>query len=136
MSFTPILSSISNITNACPAVVTTTIAHGLFTGAIVRLTVPQAYGMQQLNNKQVSVTVLSPTTFSCQYSQVPPGIQVDSTNFYPWVSATDQRFQAQVIPMGSGPTPITILQWQANNNFCESTISDTFLNNSTVEIPF
>lgn len=136
MSFTPTLSYISDITNASPAVVTTSSDHGLYTGNVVRLVVPQAFGMSQLDGKQISVTVLSSDSFSCQYSQVPTSINVDSSNFDPFIAATNQRMVAEVIPMGSGPTPITDLQWQSTNNYCESTIKDAFLNNSTVEIPF
>src|SRR6185437_2895516 len=130
MTFTPPRSPISDITQAIPAVVTTSSDHGLFTGNVVRLNVPQNYGMVELNHQTVSVTVLSSTTFSCQYSQIPPGVNVDSRNFTPFVVPPFPGFTAEVLCVGSGPTPILDLDWQINNNYCETTVDDAELNNS------
>jgi hypothetical protein len=64
--FTPQARVISNITNAFPAVVTTTVAHGFLTLLLVRffLPLPTYFGMQPLNGQFAQITVLSPTTFS------------------------------------------------------------------------
>lgn len=136
MTFSPDRSTITNITQAVPAVVTTNQNHGLFNGNVVRLNVPKTYGMFQLNNIPVQVVPLSPTTFSCWYMLVPQGLPVDSRSYPGFVTPTNPGFVASVIPMGSGPTPKTDTQWQITNNFADTPLTDTFYNNSTVEIPF
>src|SRR5271170_5570285 len=62
---------ITNITQANPGVVTTSVPNGYATNDIYRLILPQiaglataAWGMSQLNEVQVTITVLTPTTFS------------------------------------------------------------------------
>lgn len=85
---------ISNITNANPAVVTTTFAHQYSTGMIVRINLPPGYGMQQINQKYASIQVLSDTTFS---------IDIDSSEFesYSAPSVFPENMQyAQVTPIG------------------------------------
>lgn len=62
--FKPATRLIESITNANPAVVTTTFAHGYVDGTVVRLDIPPADGMQQANQLTGTITVLSPTTFS------------------------------------------------------------------------
>ena len=68
---------ISSITNAFPAVVTTTTNHQYITGMVVRLNIPMGYGMQQANQQQGLITVLSNTTFS---------IDIDTTLMDPFLS--------------------------------------------------
>lgn len=135
MTFTPDRTNIVGITQANPCVVTTDANHGLFTGNVVRLNVPITYGPVQLNNLAVQALVLSTTTFSCWYS-LPNGVSVNSTLYPAFVTPTNPGFLASVIPIGSGPTPETYIQWQAQNNFCDTPTSDAVLNNSTVNIPF
>lgn len=60
----PAMRLISAITNANPAVVTTTFNHLYITGTIVRLDIPPACGMQQADQLTGAINVLSPTTFS------------------------------------------------------------------------
>jgi len=130
MTFTPIRSDITNITNANPAVVTTAQDHGLYTGNVIRLNVPFQYGMFEIDKLVVSVTVLSTTSFSCQLKQVPTVVNLNTTLLPAFVTPTNPGYVASVIPIGSGPSQITDVAWQVNNNFGDSTISDTFLNNS------
>ena len=73
--YQPAMRLIESITNANPAVVTTTFAHQYKSGLIVRMDIPPADGMQQIAGQTYSITVLSPTTFS---------IPVDSTTFQPF----------------------------------------------------
>ncbi len=134
--FTPSLSTITNITQACPAVVTTEEDHGLFDGNVVRLKVPNNYGMFQLNNLQIQVKVLSPITFSCFYTLYIQAIPVDSSQFPAFTIPSKPGFTANVSPIGSGPTPESDVQWQVQNNFFDSPLTDTVLNDSTIEIPF
>jgi hypothetical protein len=135
MTFTPDRSSITNITQAIPAVVTTSKPHGLFTGNVVRLNVPKTYGMFQLNNIAVQVSVLTNTTFACYYS-LPPPVPVDSRNYPAFVTPTNPGFVSSVIPIGSGITPQNNVPWQSQNNYCDTPLTDAVLNNSTVEIPY
>lgn len=88
---------VAGITNANPAVVTTTFAHQYISLNIVRLDIPIACGMPQINGMAATITVLSPTTFS---------FPVDSTLFQPFVApdpiATNPHTNicAMVVPIG------------------------------------
>jgi hypothetical protein len=128
MGFTPPRSAIADISRTPSCVVTTSTPHGLTTGQVVRLHVPKTYGMVELNNLLVSVTVLSGTSFSIQSSQVPPAVLIDSTNFTPFVIPTVSRFTAEVLPAGSGPTPILDPQSYLTNNTCISEVLDAITN--------
>ena len=136
MSFTPTRLPISDITRAMPCVVTTGSDHNMTTGQVIRMHVPQGFGMVELNQRLFSITVLSATRFSLQYSQIPPAAPVDSTNFTPFIALPVSRFTAEVLPVGSGPTPITKTDWQANNNFCDDLLGDAISNIATVNIPY
>lgn len=68
---------ISSITNANPAVITTTTNHQYIDGMIMRVNVPKGFGMQQVNQKQGEITRLSDTTFS---------IDIDTTQMDPFLS--------------------------------------------------
>lgn len=70
--FQPAMRIIAAITNSNPAIVTTTFAHQYISGTIVRLDVPPADGMQQINSLTGPIVVLNTTQFS---------FPVDSTNF-------------------------------------------------------
>ena len=93
--FQPAMRLISAITQANPAVVTTTFAHQYITGTIVRLDIPFSDGMQQANGLFGPITVLSSTTFS---------ITIDSTNFDPFAipmsPSPHVNTCAQVVPIG------------------------------------
>ncbi len=136
MSFSPDRVPISGITQANPAVVTTGVNHNLTTGQVVRLHVPSTYGMVQLNQRQVSVTVLTPTTFSIQVTLVPPAVNIDSTQFVAFTTPTNPQFTAEVLPIGSGPTPITTNPIAILRNSCDTPIADATVNISTTPIPF
>lgn len=68
--FTPQARVIANITNAFPAVVTTTTNHGYQSLLLIRffLPAPTYFGMQALNGQVFEITVLTPTTFSILYN--------------------------------------------------------------------
>lgn len=136
MTFSPPRVAISSITQANPCVIATSSNHNLSTGQIVRIHVPQNYGMVNLNNKTFSVTVLSTSTFSIQYIQIPPLVNVDSTNYPAFTVPSNPRFTAEVISVGSGPTPIRNTQWQAIDNFCDTLLGDTTVNIATTNQPF
>jgi hypothetical protein len=68
---------IVEITNAGPAVVTTSVNHGYVAGQSIRLSVPSQFGMTQANGLLVNIVqVLSPSTFS---------ISLDTTAFSAFV---------------------------------------------------
>lgn len=90
-NFTPSSQTISGITNASPAVVTTSGNHGYSTGLIIRFFFPLQVGMQNLNGQQFEISVLSPTTFS---------IPVNSTNFSVFAPVGTSQLP-QVIPVGN-----------------------------------
>lgn len=90
---------IANITAANPAVVTTLVDHGYTTGQIVRIKVPAACGMIQMNDLTGTVIALNASTFS---------INIDATAFtafnFPLPGAVPFT-PAEVIPLGdSAPT--------------------------------
>lgn len=137
MTFNPERLVISGITQANPCVITTSTDHNLSSGQLVRVHVPLNYGMVELNNLIASIVILSATTFSIYYSQTPPvPIPVNSTTFNAFSIPSNPQFTAEIIPMGSGPSPITNTQWQVNNNFCDSLLGDATINDSTTPIPF
>lgn len=87
---------ITKISQANPAVVTTSIAHGLQTGEYVRLNIPVEFGMQQLNGQLVQVTRLSAYTFSCD------GINSSAYTAFAFPASASVPFSfAEMVPVGS-----------------------------------
>lgn len=68
--FQPKMCAVIGITNANPAVVTTSLDginpgnHDYIDGLIIRIDMAPGYGMQEINQQFGAITVLSPTTFS------------------------------------------------------------------------
>lgn len=60
----PAMRLIASITQAQLPTVTTTFAHNYVNGTIVRFDLPQAVGMQQLNQQTAPILVTSDTTFT------------------------------------------------------------------------
>jgi hypothetical protein len=90
--YQPAMRIISAITNANPALVTTSFNHLYLTGSIVRLDIPLGFGMQQANQKFGPITVVSPTTFT---------IDIDTTLFDTFSVATtfpNNEQYAQAVP--------------------------------------
>lgn len=87
----PAMRLISAITQAYPALVTTTFAHDYATGLVVRLDVPQEYGMQEINKLVGTITVTSSTQFT---------IDIDTTQFQAFVVPGSPVQAAQVVPIG------------------------------------
>jgi hypothetical protein len=89
----PPLQYISSITNANPAVVTTTEPHGYSTGFNVRIVFPFPYalsfGMFEINEQAGTITVLSPTTFS---------ISINTTGYNAFTIGTTLQ-KPQVVPI-------------------------------------
>lgn len=97
--FEPHASLIAAITQAFPATVTTTTAHNLVSGEIVRITIPSvltppytSYGMQQIDGMTGTIVVTGATTFT---------IDIDTRAFDPFSIPSPVPPQpAQVIPIG------------------------------------
>lgn len=90
---------ITAITNANPAVVTTSINHQYITGAIVRFNITLYHGMSQLNQQTGEIVVLSPTTFA---------VNIDTTLYDPFVIPTLAHYTcSQVIPIGENNAILT-----------------------------
>jgi hypothetical protein len=136
MTFSPPRVAISAITQANPCVVTTEEDHLLHTGAVVRLHVPKNYGMDPLNNNAYIITVLSSTMFSLQAKQVPPSINIDSTEFPAFTIPSNPQFTAEVISIGSGPTPLTNTVPQTLNNVCVTILENAEQNITIINPPF
>lgn len=96
--------SISSISQATSAVISTTTNHGLTVGQQIRIRVPVGQGMTQMNNLQgLILTVPSATTFT---------VNINSSAFtaFTWPAAVNVGgafSQAAVIPVGSGPSQVT-----------------------------
>lgn len=92
--YKPAVRDITAITNAFPLQVTTSFAHSYLTGLIVRLRIPQGFGMTELNDVQGLITVNSTTTFT---------MDIDSTNLDTFVIPPNNPpyyTPAQVTPIG------------------------------------
>jgi len=88
----PAISQIAAITNANPALVTTTFANNYLTGGIVRFYIPSYCGMTQANDLQGAITVTGPTTFT---------IAIDTTSFDPFVAPPFAYLTPpQIVPVG------------------------------------
>ena len=90
--FQPAMRVITAITNGFPAIVTTNINHNYQTGLVVRLDIPQSYGMVQADKLFGPITRIDATNFS---------IDIDTTHFDPFVvpGALLVSTLAQAVPM-------------------------------------
>jgi hypothetical protein len=111
--FYPYTNVIVSITNSNPAIITTVNPHGYKSLLIVRIDVPRADGMQQINQLTGTITVTSPTTFT---------IPIDTTHFTPFTVPEDPfnpgypppntQVCAFVVPIGEDNSIV----YQATNN--------------------
>lgn len=106
--YLPAVINILSITNANPAVIVTSYdgltaaSNDYINGLIVRIVVPQYFGMQQINGLTGIITIIDPTSFS---------ITIDSTSFDPFSIPTLEPANlynaAQVIPIGEQTSMVT-----------------------------
>src|SRR5436190_11726204 len=84
-SYQPAMREILSITQSDPVVITTTFDgvtagnNQYRTGLIVRLYIPDGFGMAQINKQSAPITVLTDSTFS---------MPINSSNFDPFVVPT------------------------------------------------
>ena len=96
--FIPNLQYISNITQSSSAVVTFTTNHNFILGEWISFRVPPPNGMIQLNNQKALIIALTPDTVT---------IEVDSLQFYAFISVQDPQIPCIAVPAGSGIPPGT-----------------------------
>lgn len=92
--YQPAMRIVTNITNAFPAAVTTSFPHQYGTGLLVRLNVPQGYGMTQVDKMQGYITVTGAATFT---------INIDTRYFDAFATPTQYPYSYQnatVVPFG------------------------------------
>ena len=99
--YQPANRNILSITNSNPMIVTTTFdgttpgINQYGNGLIVKLFIPEGFGMDQARNLEAPITIIDTTSFA---------IHVDSTNFIPFIIPDRlpgfYATPAQVIPVG------------------------------------
>lgn len=90
-TYLPASRIIAAITNDSPAAVVTSAGHEFITGEIVRIYIPERYGMNELNHRVGTITVTGDTTFT---------IDVDTTALTAF-SIPATAFQcAYIVPIG------------------------------------
>lgn len=97
--FYPRRRYITKISKASQAVVTLSVTHGYQVGQVVRMVVPAAFGMPQMNGLQATIVAVNTTTTSGNTIT----LNVDSTSFttfaFPLAAAVPFS-PAEVVPMG------------------------------------
>jgi hypothetical protein len=91
--FIPNLQYITNITQAFPAVVTFLNDTNFFDAEWISFRIPPPNGMIQLNNQKAQIISLTSNTAT---------IDVDTRNFYPFISVQDPQVPCVAVPAGSG----------------------------------
>jgi hypothetical protein len=101
-SFMPAVRDITAITQSYPLQVTTSFPHGYLSGLIVRILIPNYFGMTILNKIKGSIVVTGSTTFT---------MAIDSTHFDPFIVPSSQPGNnytpAQVTPVGEDSDQLT-----------------------------
>jgi hypothetical protein len=93
--YQPAMRLISAITNSFPATITTTFAHQYISGTIVRIDIPFADGMQQLDQQTAPITVLNATQFSIPIDTTAYTVFAIPAGAPPFINTA-----AQVVPIG------------------------------------
>ncbi len=97
--FYPRRRFITKISQAAQAVVTLSVTHGYKVGQEIRMVVPAAYGMVEMDGLQATIVAINTTTTSGNTIT----INVDSSAFtaFAWPLSADVPFTAaEVVPMG------------------------------------
>ena len=97
-NFIPNLQYIENITQAQQAIVTFTTNTNFTIGEWISFRIPPSNGMIQLNNNQALIIEINGSEIT---------IDIDTLNFYPFISYSDPQFPCIAVPAGSGIPPGT-----------------------------
>lgn len=93
-TFQPAMRIIGSILNSNPINVTTTTKHNYGTGMIVRLNIPEGFGMTQANQQYGPITVIDDYTFTMPINATKYDVFATPTSF------PDDRQYAQCVPIG------------------------------------
>jgi hypothetical protein len=91
--------NVTGITNANPGVVTTGLTHGFSTGQVINIT--GVVGMSGINNTPLTITVLTPTTFSI-------GKNTTSSGTYVSGGVVTPNLRNQIVNINNYPDTYTI----------------------------
>ncbi len=97
--FYPRRRYITKITKAASAVVTLSVTHGYTVGQVVRMVVPAAYGMVEMDGLQATITAINTTTTSGNTITLDIDSSAFTTFAFP-LSAIYPFTKAEVVPMG------------------------------------
>ncbi len=97
-NFIPNLQYIDSITNAQQAVVTFANTTNFFVGEWIGFRIPPPNGMIQLNNKQARILEIDDVNIK---------IDLDTLQFFPFISFSDPQFPCIAVPVASGIIPGT-----------------------------
>lgn len=92
-NFIPNLQYITNITNDAQAVVTFKTNTNFTLWEWIGFRIPPSNGMIQLNNQTGLIVAITPNTAT---------INVDTRQFYPFISFSDPQFPCIAVPVASG----------------------------------
>jgi hypothetical protein len=97
-TYRPAMRIINAITRAATAQITTSFAHNYIDGLIVRILVPDRWGMRQINNQTGVVTVVDATNFT---------IPINSSNYDALAAPATPYLCPQVVPIGELTSQLT-----------------------------
>jgi hypothetical protein len=100
--FNPASRVICNITQANPAVVTTLVDHNYAIGDVIKMSVPTACAMTEMDGLNVTITAVTANTFTTA---------TDASGFtaftYPLAAVGGESQYAQALPLGGATTPLS-----------------------------
>lgn len=97
-NFIPNLQYIANISQAQQAIVTFVTQTNFFVGEWIGFRIPPSNGMIQLNNQQARILEIDGLNIK---------IDIDTLNFFPFISFSDPQFPCIAVPVASGIIPGT-----------------------------
>lgn len=110
-TFQPAMRVITNITNAVMAEVTTMYNHLYHDGLIVRIDVPPADGMSQINQQTGQIVVTSPNTFL---------ISIDTSHYDAFIIPEDIN-NPGLPPPGAQVCAVAVPVGESNNQLIQAT---------------
>jgi hypothetical protein len=96
--FIPNLQYVTNISQSQEGIVTFINNHNFTLGEWISFRVPPANGMIQLNNQKALIIALTSNTVT---------INVDTGQFFPFISVSNGQIPCVAVPAGSGIPPGT-----------------------------
>ena len=122
----PMSVAISNISNAVPAVVTTSVPHTFRDGDAIRTIVPSQFGMTQINGRIFTARVITNISFALYLTLNPSPVPLNSLNFDTYIAATGKIPQiAQAICVGAAPIQNNVRE------YFETRLDDQVINTLT-----